>query len=43
MRILANENVPGPVIQALRQRGHDITSVKDWPWSAGAPGPILGA
>ena len=29
MRILANENVPGPVIQALRKRGHDITSVKE--------------
>lgn len=29
MRILANENFPGPVIRALRQRGHDVVSVKE--------------
>ena len=28
MRILANENFPGPVIAALRERGHDVLSVK---------------
>ncbi len=29
MRVLANENIPGPVVTALRQRGHDVLSVKD--------------
>lgn len=29
MRILANENFPGPVIRELRCRGHDVTSVKE--------------
>ena len=29
MRILANENVPAPVVAALRQRAHDVMSVKD--------------
>ena len=29
LRILANENVPGPVLLALRQRGHDVASVKE--------------
>lgn len=29
LRILANENFPGPLIRELRQRGHDVTSVKD--------------
>ena len=29
LRILANENFPGPVIRALRQRGHDVASVKE--------------
>jgi predicted nuclease of predicted toxin-antitoxin system len=24
MRLLADENVPGPVVTALRQRGHDV-------------------
>ena len=24
MRILANENFPGPAVEALRRRGHDI-------------------
>jgi predicted nuclease of predicted toxin-antitoxin system len=28
MRVLANENVSGSVIQALRGRGHDVLSVK---------------
>lgn len=29
MRILANENVPAPVVVALRQRARDVMSVKD--------------
>jgi predicted nuclease of predicted toxin-antitoxin system len=29
MRLLANENDTGTVIQALRQRGHDVPSVKE--------------
>ncbi len=29
LRILADENFPGPVIRALRQRGHDVASVKE--------------
>jgi len=29
MRLLANENVSATVIQALRQRGHDILSAKE--------------
>ena len=29
LRILANENVPGPVIAALRRRGHDVTWVRE--------------
>ena len=29
MRILANENFPGPVIRALREKGHDVESVKE--------------
>lgn len=29
LRILANENIPGPVIRALRHRGHDVASVKE--------------
>lgn len=29
MRILANENFPAPVIHELRQRGHDVASVKE--------------
>jgi predicted nuclease of predicted toxin-antitoxin system len=29
MRILANENIPGPVVSALRDRGHDVLSVKE--------------
>lgn len=27
LRILANENVPGPVIAMLRQRGHDVVAI----------------
>ncbi len=30
MRFLANENIPGPVIRALRDRAHDVVWVKDW-------------
>jgi predicted nuclease of predicted toxin-antitoxin system len=29
MRILANENFPGPVVRALRERGHDVAWVKE--------------
>lgn len=29
MRILANENFPGPVIRELRSEGHDVMSVKE--------------
>ena len=29
MRILANENFPGPVVRALRERGHDVSWVKE--------------
>ena len=29
MRILANENVPGPVVAALRAAGHDVLCVKE--------------
>ena len=29
MRLLANENVSGHVIEALRGRGHDVLSVKE--------------
>ena len=29
MRILANENVPGPVVTALRDAGHDVLWVKE--------------
>jgi len=29
MRLLANENVSATVIQALRQRGHDVLSAKE--------------
>ena len=29
MRILANENFPGPLIRELRRRGHDVASVKE--------------
>lgn len=29
MRLLANENISGTVIHALRQRGHDVLSAKE--------------
>lgn len=29
MRILANENFPGPILKELRRRGHDVVSVKE--------------
>ena len=29
MRVLADENVPGPVIRSLRERGHDVLSDKE--------------
>ena len=35
MRLLANENVPGPLIVMLRSKGHDVVSVKQG--SRGAP------
>ena len=29
MRFLANENVPGAVVAALRERGHDVFWIKE--------------
>jgi len=29
MRIMANENVPGPVVAALRSAGHDVVWSKE--------------
>jgi len=29
MRLLANENVPGPVVEALRAAGHDVAWIRD--------------
>ena len=29
MRLLANENVPGPVVRTLRQLGHDVLWIKE--------------
>ena len=29
MRVLADENFPGPVVRALRQSGHDVVWVKE--------------
>jgi predicted nuclease of predicted toxin-antitoxin system len=29
MRVLANENLPGPVIITFRERGHDVVAVKE--------------
>ena len=29
MRFLANQNVPGPVVAALRERGHDVAWIKE--------------
>jgi predicted nuclease of predicted toxin-antitoxin system len=29
MRLLANENVPGPVVVALRAAGHDVAWIRD--------------
>jgi predicted nuclease of predicted toxin-antitoxin system len=29
MRLLANENVPGPVVRSLRQLGHDVLWIKE--------------
>ena len=29
MRFLLNENIPGTVIQALRNHGHDVVSAKE--------------
>jgi predicted nuclease of predicted toxin-antitoxin system len=29
LRLLANENFPGPVLRELRRRGHDVVSVKE--------------
>lgn len=29
MHLLANENLPGPLIRELRRRGHDVVSVKE--------------
>jgi predicted nuclease of predicted toxin-antitoxin system len=29
MRILADENFPGPLVRELRRRGYDVTSIKE--------------
>ncbi|MBY0493812.1 MAG: DUF5615 family PIN-like protein [Cyanobacteria bacterium] len=29
MRFLANENIPGPIVRALRELGHDVVSAKE--------------
>lgn len=29
MRLLANENFPGPVVRELRSRGHDVLAAKE--------------
>lgn len=29
MRFIANENIPGPVVQALRDRAHDVVWAKE--------------
>ncbi len=29
MRVVANENIPGPLIARLRELGHDVLSVKE--------------
>ena len=39
MRILANENIPGPVVAALRDAGHDVLWAKES--MAGAKGPDI--
>jgi predicted nuclease of predicted toxin-antitoxin system len=39
MRFLANENVPGPVIRALRELGHDLLWAKEQ--RAGEPDHVL--
>jgi predicted nuclease of predicted toxin-antitoxin system len=35
MRVIANENISGTVIRTLRERGHDVLSVKESMRSAG--------
>ena len=39
MRFLANENVPGPVVSVLRERGHDVVWIKES--MAGADDPVV--
>ena len=39
MRFLANENVPGPVVAGLRERGHDVVWIKES--MAGAEDPTV--
>jgi predicted nuclease of predicted toxin-antitoxin system len=39
MRLLANENVPGAVVAALRERGHDVFWIKES--MRGAEDPIV--
>ena len=39
MRFLANENVPGPVVAALREHGHDVFWIKES--MRGAEDPIV--
>lgn len=40
MRILANENFPGPVVRALRELGHDVAWVREFMRGA-ADGVVL--
>ena len=37
MRFLANENVPGAVVAALREHGHDVFWIKESMRGAGDP------
>jgi predicted nuclease of predicted toxin-antitoxin system len=39
MRFLANENVPGPVVAALRERGQDVVWIKEV--MPGAEDPVV--
>jgi predicted nuclease of predicted toxin-antitoxin system len=37
MRLLADENLPGPVVAGLRERGHDVFWIKESMPGAGDP------
>ena len=43
MRFLANENVPGPAVAALRERGHDVAWIKESMPGAGDPAVLAPA